>query len=63
MFRKKEKHCSDCGFSVYHHSEQILACGYTCYLNPFKPVVMGLRGICSYRKENKQEQYPKKILK
>ena len=59
MFQK-DKNCSKCIFSKYISGKPILACGYICKLNPFKPVVMGLLGKHSDRKENKKEQYPKK---
>ena len=60
MFRKKDRWCTDCIFAKYHKSNCILGCEYTCYLNPFKPIVMGLIGRHSERKKNKKEQYPKK---
>ena len=57
MFLKKERYCSKCGFAEYINGTSILASGYICKLNPFRPVVMGLIGKCSERKRNKKEQY------
>jgi len=54
MFRKRERYCSECICATYHNSECILACGYTCKLNPFKPITMGIVGRCSDRKRNKE---------
>ena len=59
MFQK-DKSCSDCFFSKYHNSEAVLTSGFICKLNPFKPIVMGLLGEHSQRKQNKKEQYQKK---
>ena len=59
MFQK-DKRCSECYFSKYLNNEAVLACGFICKLNPFKPVVMGLTGKHSHRKQNKKEQYAKK---
>lgn len=60
MSRKEKRKCKNCIFSTYVRADQIIACGYICKLNPFKPVVMGLLGNCEMRKEAKAEQYPKK---
>ena len=60
MFQKKERYCSRCGFSKYAKGPSVLASGYICKLNPLRPVVMGLMGECSERKNNKKEQYSKK---
>jgi len=59
MFRRKEKMCRDCVFAKYHNADFILGCGFRCYLNPFRPVTMGLLGRCSERKRNKSDQYQK----
>ena len=60
MFQKKELFCKECIWAEYHHAEAILSRGYICKLNPFKPVIMGLAGKHSMRKQNKEEQYRKK---
>ena len=60
MFSRKEKKCKNCMFSKYYRAEFIGGCGYICHRNPFKPVVMGLLGKCSLRKEYLKRQYPKK---
>ena len=59
MFLKKNKRCRDCAFSKYHRSEVKIACGYSCHLKPFRPIVMGLFGTHADRKRNKKDQYPK----
>ena len=60
MFQKKERYCCNCGFSRYVKGQSIMACGYICKINPFRPVVMGIMGECSERKRNKMEQYSEK---
>jgi len=60
MSHKEKRKCKNCIFSTYVRSDRIIACGYICKLNPFKPVVMGLLGNCEMRKQSKAEQYPKK---
>ncbi len=54
----KDKRCQDCFFADFIGTEEdsILAHGFKCYLNPFKPVVMGLRGKHQQRKEYMKEQ-------
>jgi hypothetical protein len=48
---KKEKKCKNCIFSKYLQGESILASGYICYKNPFKPKGKGLFGGCGDDKE------------
>ncbi len=60
MSRKEKRKCRNCIFATYVRADRIIACGYICKLNPFKPVIMGLWGDCSKRKELRAEQYPKK---
>lgn len=59
MKRKKDLLCSRCIFGEYVRGPCILACGWKCWLNPFRPVTMGLWGQHSERKQNREEQYSK----
>ena len=59
MANKSNRVCEICIFSKWHQGKSALASGCVCYLNPFKPVAMGLFGKCCQRKANKMAQYPK----
>lgn len=56
----KDKQCRDCFFARFigtnNGKRPLIACGYICYLNPFKPIAMGLRGKHSERQEIIEEQ-------
>lgn len=60
---KKERYCTSCVWSEYVFGKSPLSCGFICRINPFRPVIMGVLGKCSERKQNKKEQYSKEKSK
>lgn len=52
-----DRHCCLCEYSKFHEGDSLLSSGSICYLDPKKPVVMGLCGTHSARKEHEEQQY------
>ena len=49
--------CKGCIHAKFKQRDSILASGYICMKNPFRPVAMGLKGKCSERERYKKQQY------
>lgn len=62
MAQKNERYCRECFFSRFKEGPCILASGFICYKNPFKPVAMGFEGKCSDRNnpDDFNDQFKKK---
>lgn len=52
----KTTKCSNCIWATYFEADCVLASGYLCKKNPFKPIAMGLNGTHADRKRHIEDE-------